>query len=374
VTFRQRLHLATRLAAAYAGPPPPGPEPGEDQALADRVGELRQALRQWTIAHDRGLMLVQPGLRRAARASLRDVGRVLDRLRARLDEGDGREDPPGLGHWLAELGQLDDECDEVTVDWKAGILAVTTEQVTLKDVELGRFKVVFSWARAATMPGVRCFDVVALDPNPAQGQQAVSHPHVRDESLCAGDAARPLEDAVKEGRLAEAFLMVRSVLMTYNPRSPYFPLEEWDGTPCGDCGDSVGPDDRSSCDACHATLCDSCVCSCAVCSDYRCPDCLSRCDGCRDGCCAGCLEVIDSKSLCPSCIGTCAECDARVPAEDLDPDAKLCPDCHLSEPDDDDTKPVSPAAPAEPNPLSTSIPTIETVPLSLPALLPLASW
>jgi len=49
---------------------------------------------------------------------------------------------------------------------------------------------------------------------------------------------------------------MNSVLTTYNQRSPYVPIDEWDGTSCSECGGSIDPDERSSCDACQAELCD----------------------------------------------------------------------------------------------------------------------
>ena len=65
---------------------------------------------------------------------------------------------------------------------------MTTESITLQDVELGSFAIDFVWSRLAQQRGSSCFDIVALDPNPATGRDEVNHPHVNDLDLCAGDA------------------------------------------------------------------------------------------------------------------------------------------------------------------------------------------
>jgi hypothetical protein len=48
-------------------------------------------------------------------------------------------------------------------------------------------------------------------------------------------------------RLAGAFLLVRSVLLTYNPASSYVVLEEWTGQSRADCGHTTVPDELTGC-------------------------------------------------------------------------------------------------------------------------------
>ena len=69
------------------------------------------------------------------------------------------------------------------------------------------------------------FQVVALDPHPASPSDTTTHP-VRDHYLCAGEASEPIAAALREGRVAEAFLLARSVLTTYNRSSPFIALSE----------------------------------------------------------------------------------------------------------------------------------------------------
>ncbi len=41
--------------------------------------------------------------------------------------------------------------------------------------------------------------------------------------------------ALTEGRLLDFFMIVRQVLQTYSPDSPYVSLDDWYGRQCSDC-------------------------------------------------------------------------------------------------------------------------------------------
>jgi len=213
----------------------------------------------------------------------------------------------------------------------------TTEAIALRGVELGPFAIELHW-EARCEPGSR-FEIVALEPNPAAGGKgAVTHPHVRDRHLCAGDAAAPIRRALDDGRIADAFVLVRSVLRTYNPSSPYTPLEDWGGSPCRECGRSAAGDERFCCEGCDADFCESCTRGCARCDSPRCSGCLDPCALCRQECCSSCLDDDPAgRALCSDCWANCDDCDRRLPKDRLS--SRLCPECHtLSEedPDDDD--------------------------------------
>jgi hypothetical protein len=338
---RLLLRLAARLQTAWQPRAGPDPSEGDWDRFENRLRRVQTARRRFDLGRETNLTLLRPALHAELLSALGEWDRQGSRLRTLLAEAappEATESRLSLSHWLAELRQIEEEFDGLSVNWKSGTVSVQTEPITLKEVALGRFELVFSWQRVGELTGSRCFDLIALDPNPARGKTGVTHPHVRDEELCAGDAGRSLEDAVNEGRLADAFLLLRSVLTTYNARSPYVPLEEWEGSSCSECGSTTDPDERSSCEACHAELCDGCICSCSACSEYRCLSCLQRCRGCQEGCCPGCLTAVEQKSFCSDCLGTCAECQARTPKEDLSDD-DLCPTCleqRESEPSDDE--------------------------------------
>src|SRR3569623_1739472 len=156
-----------------------------------------------------------------------------------------------------------------------------------------------AWVPVRRFRGFRAFEVGALEPHPATGRDEVVHPHVEGRRLCAGDAGEPLSQALDAGRLADAFLLVRSVLATYNANSPYVPLAEWHGFACADCGRHCDSSDRSTCERCDASLCDNCSSSCARCSRTHCDSCLEPCDVCRDSHCSGCLaDTASGRSVC----------------------------------------------------------------------------
>lgn len=205
---------------------------------------------------------------------------------------------------LAEVTALYEEFDWVIVDLKKKCLAVDTDPIVLDEKELGRFRIQLRWPRLAVRASVGCFEVIALDPRPAEGDSEVTHPHVRHGQLCAGDATVPLTKALEQGRLVDAFVLLRSVLTTYNDASAYVTLDNWGGLPCWDCGVTMTEDDRSYCDGCNRDTCDDCMAMCRHCDRYRCMSCLSRCDDCRESCCAHCLTTPDSStlSICPDCM------------------------------------------------------------------------
>jgi hypothetical protein len=192
---------------------------------------------------------------------------------------------------------------------------------------LGPFAIELVWTRIGQYSGSLCFDLLALDPHPATGRDEVTHPHVNDGQLCAGDAAAPMERALSEGRISDAFLVVRSVLTTYNPRSPFVSLSEWNGMTCRDCGARMDREESSYCRGCEADLCEPCQSSCRNCDETRCGDCLSACSGCRDLCCSNCLEDTETgQSLCSSCRALCGGCSKVMLQSDLNDDGR-CPAC-----------------------------------------------
>ena len=265
----------------------------------------------------------------AGRAFAREVGD------ARSSFAPAATAAPGVGDIYADIRQLEAEFESVAVRWKEKVLVATTEAITLRGVELGPFAIELHW-EARCEPGSR-FEIVALEPNPAAGGKGdVTHPHVRDRHLCAGEAVAPLRKALEDGRIADAFVLVRSVLRTYNPSSPYTPLAEWGGSPCRECGRNATGDERYCCEGCDADFCGECTSGCARCDSTRCAGCLDPCALCRQPCCSSCLtDDPDGREICTDCWRTCDDCDRRVPKDRLE--NRLCPECPTEEdPDDDD--------------------------------------
>lgn len=285
--------------------------------------KLTEQQRQFDEALKRGWHAAAANLREEIRWTIDNLQRHLPSWREKLQPAACE---PTLRDWVQELDALETEFDDVRIDLQAGVVRVTTEPVRLRDVELGTFSIEWHLPRLGTENGAACFEIVALDPNPAAGRNDVPHPHVSDGGLCAGDAERPLAKALADGRLCEAFLLIRSVLMTYNPKSAYVQLDQWDGITCGDCRERVVRESAGYCEACHSDLCEPCTTSCRSCDAYRCAGCLTECEVCSDLCCSGCIEFTGDESLCRSCRAVCSNCDAVVRRSELDGDDR-CPEC-----------------------------------------------
>lgn len=324
----RRLHEAWRDRAVRDtnDPTPMLERLGEHQRQLQQVGRLLDE------ARGHGWFLVVPHLQAALLGRLKAVQEAAGQARLVLENS-----PPFISEvvaLVADLRQLEDEFGTLELDWKGHAVAVTTEPVTLEGVHLGPFAIRFFWPRLAEHTDVACFDVLALDPNPAAANDLVTHPHVKDDSLCAGDATAPLRKALEQGRLADAFFLIRSVLMHYNVSSPYVPLEDWEGIGCEDCGRTVADDDRCSCDGCDQDFCDECMSSCVACDRSRCFRCLTRCDVCEEHCCSGCLQACahSGRDCCPGCLQACASCGADVACDELSEESGLCPSCQESPP------------------------------------------
>lgn len=295
--------LARRLAIAWSARagPPVDPERAwrEVDARLAGVDVGRRRLRR-AVRHN--LMAIVPGLRADLVAGLAALARAVDQVRARLAAA---SDPaPEPREWVAEIRQLESEFGAVEVRWPEAVIRVVTEPLTLGDVDLGPFAIDFFWGRAWSGTPSRCFEVVALEPNPAAERRAVVHPHVEGTGICLGEATAVVARAVAQGRIADAFVMVRSVLTSYNAESAFVPLDEWTGeagVACADCGRNADRYDVSACGACGDDLCESCQEGCVGCFASRCAGCLTACDDCGSACCRGCLEDMAETSRCPSC-------------------------------------------------------------------------
>ena len=328
------LRLARRLQDAWEAARKP--KPALDTAW-DRIEtryDIARRVRERLLFASRGQFPV------GVRTLSADLGYHLGEL-ARIASGI-REDmtskwplPPGLASWLADVRQFEAEFGDVEVKWKEQVVRVVTEPIELRGVELGPFAIDLHWDRIGSAKGAHCFDFHALEPNPAVGRGDVVHPHVQGNDLCAGDAAASLQRALEQGRFADAFLIIRSVLTMYNPSSPYVPLEQWSGSPCSDCGCRVEDEDSYGCEGCENNLCERCAVSCAACMSSRCNGCLEACSICDSQCCSGCLETArEDERICTRCFARCSLCGGRVPKDELTD--RLCPNCANDEETDDD--------------------------------------
>lgn len=322
---RTLLRLAHRLDRTWRhhAPHPDADEPSW-HAVAETWNRLQSLRRQVHRARRRGFVYCLPRLQENVRRTIEDLSRAVASLRGCRGSADR---PPSLRDWLHELRALEGEFGDVEIDVRQATLGVTTDSITLDGVELGPFAVDLIWSRFAPPRGAACFAVTALEPHPATGSDDVTHPHVKADGLCAGEAATPVQRALRAGRITDAFVLIRSVLTPYNPRSAYVPLSAWEGSNCGDCGGRMNRDEGGHCPGCRTDQCDECTAGCRACDETRCRSCLSACERCGDSCCSGCVETIASgESVCASCRGICDGCGTAVLGTKLN-DGGLCELC-----------------------------------------------
>ena len=219
---------------------------------------------------------------------------------------------PTLRQVYEDLQQVQAEFGRLEYSQEENYLAVFTEPIELEDIFLGDFEIHLLLPKLAEMSNGHYLRVVALDPHPAATNDSVTHPHVSDEYLCAGDANTAIIQALSTGRICDAFMLIRSVLQTYNSSSPYVPLDQWEGISCYECGYVVSGDevyycegcDRDFCgdcfgycSSCHTSMCQGCLTTCSVCDEERCESCMSSCSECGESMCLSCLE----DGVCSSC-------------------------------------------------------------------------
>ena len=225
---------------------------------------------------------------------LSDISHSISQVR-QLTEGPQRK-APTLSQVLGELNQVQDEFGSVDLEKGENTVSVVTDPITLEDVPLGPFRIQLQLGKLSDLYKDRPYRVIALDPNPAATDDNVTHPHVTSQKLCEGDGAAAITASLEQGRLSDFFTMVRSILNTYNPDSPYVALDNWDGTPCYDCGYSMSSDDTYYCYNCEHDFCSDCSTYCRQCEQTACICCCGQCSHCEE-------------YVCKNCIGECSECE-----------------------------------------------------------------
>jgi hypothetical protein len=241
-----------------------------------------------------------------------------------------------------DLAQCEHEFSDLRVQEEEGLLCVTTEPIELEGVYLGDFSIRLHVPSLHALGMESAYYIVARDPHPAVTNSAVTHPHVSDERLCAGDASAAIHAALAQGRICDFFLLVRSVLTHYNPASPYVALTEWTGMPCYDCGEVLSEDQVFGCANCERDFCGGCASYCRVCQEITCHECLTDCPVCDELTCPACLIV------CPACgepICQACQTDRRCPCLETE-----------TEDQDDQTKKDREQAPSQSKTEDTTIP------------------
>ena len=249
---------------------------------------------------------------------------------------------PSLQDVYKDLGQVVEEFGDLEYDAESGELLAATEDIELEGVELSPFEIRLRLAGLPEVDANTIYRINALDPQPAQTDCNVTHPHVNAGRLCTGDAGAPIGAALTSGRICDFFMFVRSVLTNYNPSSPYVPLSNWYGVACYECGHVMSEGSCCYCSRCENTYCDDCTVSCARCDETHCRSCTQECSECE------CIVCLSCMTICPRCKAelcqTCLE-DGNCSCVDED---KENDDETIAEDDETEGQPVAqgPAAPA----------------------------
>jgi len=286
---------------------------------------LEEARKRLLKARRHGLALIVPMLQAEMVACARHLRRQLERFEDHLEST-----PPkrfSVATIAADLRQLEAEFGAITVHRRQRAISVNTEPITLDDVELGSFALKLFWDRDWQGWRAECFEIIALEPNPASSDESVTHPHVKGNVLCAGNATAALGKALEEKRIADTFCLVRSVLRTCSADSPHIRLSEWGGRrECRDCGARVRSDDLWSCDRCTGDFCSDCVGECKDCHVTRCASCMGRCVICEEPVCERCLcqSAHSTRMSCCKCLTPCPRCSRLVARDELD-NVPSCP-------------------------------------------------
>ena len=241
---------------------------------------------------------------------LGEVGYSLPRIRPLAEKP--QKEIPKLQLLIDELDGLQKEFGDIEFEASNNTISVVTEPITLEDIYLGPFKIQLEINKLDQLYYISPYLVIALEPNPASTDDGVTHPHVSGEKLCEGDGSAAIRTALEEGRISDFFTIVRSILNTYSPDSPYVSLDDWDGTTCYDCGYTMSSENSyfcqycendycadcsTYCRHCEETVCMSCSGQCSYCEEFVCRNCISECEECGESFCQSCLE----ENLCPNC-------------------------------------------------------------------------
>lgn len=167
---------------------------------------------------------------------------------------------PALKAIFDALNQLQDEFARIEFGNDEDSISVITEPIELEGIYLGPFEIKLHLDKLSELYKDSPYYCIALDPNPSATNEEVTHPHVSNEKLCEGDGHAAITAALEQGRLVDFFTMVKSILNTYNPDSPYISADEWEGAACYDCGYVVSGEDCYYCYRCENNYCVRPVC------------------------------------------------------------------------------------------------------------------
>jgi hypothetical protein len=285
------------------------------QSLSSDMTELESVRRRLNLCVARGWTAAAGSLMEQATRLFRTLN--YGSLEAEKAVGKPEVTVPNIRDVLEELQQAEEEFEGLRYYPEDQILSIVTDAIELEGVFLGDFEVQLHIPALGDPSFRSIYRIVALDPHPSVRNEVVTHPHVNEERLCAGDAGAAIDAALAGGRVCDFFMLVRSVLTNYNRDSAYVTLEDWDGATCHDCGSVMGADETYYCTSCDYEFCSECSSCCDHCDETTCMGCLETCRVCEDHVCSGCMTTCSEcgERLCRRCRE-----EARCPCLDEDPE------------------------------------------------------
>ena len=267
-------------------------------------------------AVEKGWLIGADDVRSRVSRNLNDFSYYLQRFKELVNADETETVLPNYSDIFAELLQTEQEFGEIKFDSNEKTLSITTEPITLEDISFGAFEIKLFISQICKLYTDSPFRVIALEPNPAGGNDSVTHPHVSDEKLCEGDGHVSIRKAIEQGRLCDFFAMVVSILQNYNPDSPYVALSDWEGRSCYDCGCTISDDDIYYCERCDKDYCPQCSTYCRICDTTICLGCASECPGCNEPVCKDCEDACEecAEVYCKNCLneeGLCPNCESE---------------------------------------------------------------
>lgn len=296
---RQTPRAAVWIHEHLLGPARRPPIVDVPQAAWD---ELRRTVERLRYAQRRGWHVAAGSLCDELDYTCGCLQRHLEAFRQQLPSKSAAQQVASPSEIAADLYALEQEFEDVVLMLKEHTISVLTAPIVLEDVELGPFRIVLHWERIGQ---TLAYEVIAEEDHAADGNSDVTHPHVRDQTLCEGEGTAAIKAALSAGRLMDFFVLVRQVLETYNSGSAHVLLSNWNGgTSCQSCGTWLSDDDYSSCERCSDVVCSECSNGCGSCSRYVCSGCSADCAECENQFCLACLTEAESsgRQLCGSCL------------------------------------------------------------------------
>ncbi len=322
--LRRQIRAAVQIHSHLAGAGRCGPIP----VLYDHEWqELTKTARRFEFARDKGWHVAADSLLTEIDLSAARLGRRLDRFRYELPRAPAPMQVTGPRDIAADLAALVEEFEEVELNLQEKKLSVLTSPIELQETYLGPFRILLHWEEIGQGP---CYDVIAEDPQPADANDDVIHPHVSGQTLCEGEGSTAIRKAIAQGRLLDFFTLVKQILETYNPESAYVALSRWNGgEDCYECGYSMSQDESWSCERCSTTLCDDCRKSCEDCEASVCSGCSWSCHDCDETFCRRCLEFRPGTKIlvCKQCLekGNKSDDDETPPSPEAEQPHEGCP-------------------------------------------------